>query len=84
MNRDMSQEEVLATIKTLKKPKATALALEDQLLTLYQECWQIGVFPKVWKKATLVWIPKKDGILDNDMQRFLENAEQIDIKQYKQ
>lgn len=36
-------------------------AIGGHLLQLYQDCWEEGVFSRVWKGAKLVWIPKKDG-----------------------
>lgn len=68
--------EIKETIATLKKGTAMAeeripneamehiaVAIGDQLAILYNECLQYGYFPRVWKKANIVWIPKKGNSL---------------------
>lgn len=99
-------------MKKLKKRKATVEdkipneampyvfdAVGRKITELYQDCWERGVFPRVWKKANLIWIPKKDGtprpisllptlgkildrIVNRRLQSFLENARQLDQRQY--
>lgn len=32
-------------------------------MELINECWEKDIFPKVWKSAKIIWIPKKDGSL---------------------
>lgn len=41
--------------------KATAQAMIAKLDTLYTCCIKLGYFPKVWKRAKVVWIPKPKG-----------------------
>lgn len=41
--------------------KATAQVMIAKLDTLYTCCIKLGYFPKVWKRAKVVWIPKPKG-----------------------
>lgn len=68
--------EVKNVIKTLKREKRVSEGsitneclkhvsegVVHLLTEIYNACLDAGIFPAVWKKADLVWLPKKDGTL---------------------
>uniref|UniRef100_A0A3Q2W2L2 Reverse transcriptase domain-containing protein n=1 Tax=Haplochromis burtoni TaxID=8153 RepID=A0A3Q2W2L2_HAPBU len=57
-------EEVKIAIKSLKNNKADGLeklggqAMVEELMTLFNKCWQSGTVPP-WRKGTIVKLPEK-------------------------
>lgn len=36
-------------------------AIGEEIVELYNQCYEQSVFPKVWKGAKIIWTPKKNG-----------------------
>lgn len=73
---EITDNEVRASIESFKNGKAInrdgipneALryiyqACGAEIRKLFNRCLQEGTFPKIWKKADIIWIPKKDDSL---------------------
>lgn len=71
---DITAEELACAIEGMKMNKATAddripnevmknikNIYEKELLSLYNNCWKAGYFPRPWKVAKLCWLKKKSG-----------------------
>lgn len=64
-------ENVVSSMKPRKAPgqdgipnealKHIVAAAGTELIKVFNECREKGKFPAAWKKAELVWLPKKDG-----------------------
>lgn len=73
-DRDFTYNEISTVIDSMVKGKAMSWdkvpneaihqvweCRSELLHELMNLCWNECVFPKIWKKAKVVWVPKKDG-----------------------
>lgn len=69
-------------------------AIGNRITQLFKECWDDGTFSKIWKRATLVWIPKKkislvptlgkvlDKVINKRLQAHFEKEHMINNNQF--